>query len=381
MYHKDFIESVFDPHLLSSFIVAMTTFFDEAARSITSRARAFEGSDYTIIVEFGDWTMAALLIETDTARIRGKMKRILQKFEEQFNLLRWVDLDLAVYSRFERIVLEEFVRDEVLLDSVIRVRPHWEFRTRNPDVVSFLRLLPEVCTVKDAAEFLEVPVEIALNLVAEAIWDNAIMITQSVKPDDIYQATTLIDTTSEVDGISPETVKALAVLDGETPLAIAAEKLKTSDLKRFLEDVAILAERKAVERISPARSVTVLYTAAIQDLLNRAASILGSRATRDLFFKSREKLEPHFPWISFVDLEEGVDIEIKSSLTAATMKGQMAPDVLSVALRSLLMNIADAVGSLTGPTPMKMVVSRTREEIEKQYPSMALDIEWESMLH
>jgi len=65
MYHKDFQEEVFDPQLLSSFVIAMTTFFDEVTRSSKPQARAFEGADYTLIVEFGEWTVGAVSADTN----------------------------------------------------------------------------------------------------------------------------------------------------------------------------------------------------------------------------------------------------------------------------------------------------------------------------
>ena len=76
LYHKDFTESAFDPQLLSSFLVAMTSFFDEATRSVTSQARAFEGTHYKIIVEFGDWTLGAVSTKEDSAFARSKLKRL-----------------------------------------------------------------------------------------------------------------------------------------------------------------------------------------------------------------------------------------------------------------------------------------------------------------
>ena len=121
IYYKDFTESGFDPQLLSSFLVAMTSFFDEATRSLTSQARAFEGSNYKIVVEFGDWTLGAISTKEDTAGIRTKLKRIIERFEEQFSVLRWVDIDLAVHTRFEPNVIDEFVRYLIVPDTVITV--------------------------------------------------------------------------------------------------------------------------------------------------------------------------------------------------------------------------------------------------------------------
>jgi len=168
MYHHDFVESDFDPDLLSSFLVAMTSFFDEATSSVTSRARAFEGTDHKIIVEFGEWTLCAVATKEDTEDIRHRMRRLIDAFEDQFALLRWVELDLAVYTRFERNVVEEFVREQITPETQIELKDHWEFYTSRPDVISFLKLIPEKCTVQDAAEFLEVPLELAMNMAAEA---------------------------------------------------------------------------------------------------------------------------------------------------------------------------------------------------------------------
>ncbi|MDF1539904.1 MAG: hypothetical protein P1Q69_13485, partial [Candidatus Thorarchaeota archaeon] len=120
MYHTDFVEALFDSDLISSFIVAMTSFFDEATQSVASRARAFEGTDYKILVEFGEWTLGALSASEDNEFLREKLRKIIKAFEEQFNLLRWVEMDLAVYSRFERQVIETFLRDVVTPESVIR---------------------------------------------------------------------------------------------------------------------------------------------------------------------------------------------------------------------------------------------------------------------
>ncbi|MFW9870367.1 MAG: hypothetical protein ACFFEL_12140, partial [Candidatus Thorarchaeota archaeon] len=134
IYHKDFTESAFDPQLLSSFLVAMTSFFDEATRSVKSQARAFEGANYRIVVEFGEWTLGAISLKEDSAYIRDKLKRIIKLFEEQFSILRWVDLDLAVHTRFEASMIDEFISDKIKPETMMTVRPEWEYYTKRPDV-------------------------------------------------------------------------------------------------------------------------------------------------------------------------------------------------------------------------------------------------------
>ncbi len=376
IYHKDFSESGFDPQLLSSFLVAMTSFFDEATRSLTSQARAFEGSNYKIVVEFGEWTLGAISTKDDSAGVRTKLKRMLERFEEQFNVLRWVDIDLAVQTRFEQNVIDEFVRYLIVPETVITVRAGWEHYTKRPDVMSFLRIIPSICSVKDAAEFLEVPTEVALNLAAEALWENAITVYNPVKPDDIYQATSLTGAGEE---ISPDTAKTLTELDGETPVSIAAERMRTSDMKRFLNDVAILEKRKMIELVTPAHAVAVRYTSAMQSLLRGCSKIIGINAMRKVFFVSREELVATYPWMAYVTLELGVDVEMRSSLTAATIKGSIDPNVLNDGFRALMQFITRRVKDLTGAQPMNKIIAVTRDEIRQQYPSTVFEIEWESL--
>ncbi|UCE09708.1 MAG: hypothetical protein JSW61_12150 [Candidatus Thorarchaeota archaeon] len=380
MYHKDFRESIFDPHLLSSFIVAMTTFFDEASGAVSSRARAFEGSDYKIIVEFGDWAMGALSVEADSAAVREKLRRLVASFEEQFNLLRWIDLDLAVYTRFEKTVINEFVSEKIQPDSVIHVKWDWEYYTKNADVISVLRLIPRICTVRDAADFLEMPVEIILNLMAEAYFEKAVTISQPIKPDDIYQATAIVGVADDVDGISPETAEALTQLDGETPLMIAAERVKTKDLKRFLEEIALLARRHAIELISPAQATLVLYSSALQEILDRSGNLIGIHLARSAFHGSRKSLMKQNPWLAFVDLEDNVDVEIKTSLTTAAVRGTIAPETLDQGFLQLLSSIMEQTRRFVGPKPSRAIVTKSKDELEKQFPSRTYQIEWEKLL-
>jgi hypothetical protein len=245
--------------------------------------------------------------------------------------------------------------------------------------MSFLRIIPSICSVKDAAEFLEVPIEVALNLAAEALWENAITVYNPVKPDDIYQATSITGQDEEDGELTPETAKALTELDGETPVSIAAERVRTSDMERFLKDVAILEKRKMIELVTPAHAVAVRYTSALQSLLRGCSKIIGINTMRKVFFVSREELVATYPWMAYVTLELGIDIEMRSSLTAATIKGTIGPDVLNDGFRVLMQFITRRVKDLTGAQPMNKIISKTREEIQQQFPSTAYEIEWETL--
>ena len=380
LYYKDFSGSAFDPQLLSSFLVAMTSFFDEATRSIKSQARAFEGTDYTILVEFGDWTLGAISTKVDDQHVRAKLRRAIAKFEEQFAVLKFIELDLAVHTRFEQTVMSEFVRENIEPETLMAVRPEWEYLAHRPDVISFLRLIPDICSVEDAASFLEVPVEIALNLAAEALWEGVIVITNPVRPDDIYQTTSLTPSKEALEGLSPEAAKTLSELDGETPLSIAAERIRTEDLKRFLEEVAWLQKRSIVELVSPTQAVVVRYSSALQALLKRLSEIIGFPPIRRVFFEARERLAKLYPWLAFVGFKDSLDIDMRSSLLSATLKGSIAPETIEDGFRAFIQFITRMGMDLIGKKPLNKIIFNTKGEIEKRFPSTVFQIEWEAFL-
>lgn len=379
MYHKDFSQGIFDPHLISSFIVAMTSFFDEATNSITSRARAFEGTDYKIVVEFGEWALGALSVRRDSEDLREKLRKLVRRFEDMFGLLRWVDMDLAVYTRFEKHVIEELIRDQIDPDSIIRPKLNWDMITSDPEVTAFLKLLPDRISVKEAAEFLEIPLDVALDLVAEALWEKTISLSTPVRPDDIYQATSLMKSERGATSVSWETEKAISQLDGETPLSIAAERVKTADMRVFLDEIAQLAEQQAIERVSPAQARLVLYSSVLQSVLKHSARILGFGIAKKVFYDSRGKLTGQYSWLHLVDLEEGVDVEIRSSLTSATMRDKLSPGYLSEGFRALLQFITKRISDYTGVNPINQILEHTRDDIERQFPTLNYEVEWERL--
>ncbi len=377
LYHRDFKEPMFDPHLISSFIAAMTSFFTESNYSVMSTARAFEGADYKIVLEFGEWTVGALVVNKDTEALREKLRAIIQEFEKQFSILRYIDLDLAVYTRFEKTVMSEFIFNEITPETIIRKKLNWDLITDNPDVRSFLQLLPEKCSVRDAAEFLEMPVEVAMKLTAEALWERAITVSEPVRPDDIFSATVRGLIGGQTDDVSPDTARAIRELDGETPLAIAAERVKTSDLQRFLEEVAMLARRRAIERVSPSQTAMILWTSLIQQLLNIGAKILGTERTARVFTEARRELLGVYPWLAFVDLEREVDVDIRSGLIASAVKGEISPVIVNDGFRALTQFFTKRLSRYVNMKRVNEAILTVKDTMEKEFPTRCYDIEWE----
>ncbi len=378
LYHKDFVDSQLDPHLISSFIAAMASFFSESVHGTTpSLARTFEGSDYKILIEFGEWTIGALSASSDDESLREALRRMISTFEEQFSVLRYVELDLAVYSRFEKNVMSEFIRTQIEPDAIIRPRLNWDLYVRNAEVRALLSLLPAGCTVREAADFLEVPLDVAQNLIAEALWERAVVLSSPVRPDDIYQTTSPVHFSHKASDVPEEVAKAMTELDGETPLSIAAERVRTADIRRFLNEIAKLADRKAVEKVSPAQARLVLYTAVLQTILERFAYVMGYRLTRQLFLDSIEALLNTYSWLAFVDLEEGVDVDVRSSLVVACVKGRFSLEMLSDGFHALLQFITRRAARYIGPKIVNDILCVSERHLEHQFPNTAHEVGWE----
>jgi hypothetical protein len=223
------------------------------------------------------------------------------------------------------------------------------------------------------------PVEVALNLATEALWEKAISIRNPVKAEDIYQTTSLERTGDSIEGVSMETSAALKELNGEIPLSIAAERVKTKDLRQFLDEIGILAERDAVELVTRSQATLVQHSRVLQEILDNCARLLGHRTTRSIYLDSKSQLTDIYSWLAFVDLEDGVDVEIRSSLTSAAIKGNISPEVLVDGFTALVQFLSKRVGLLVGKSTINQVLSKTRVDLQKTYPRTAYEVQWEQM--
>jgi hypothetical protein len=257
------------------------------------------------------------------------------------------------------------------------VRGNWEFFTNNRDVIKILRIIPSVCSLKDAAEFLELPLSVIQKLMAEALWDKAISVVTPPKPEDIFQATSLARETT--DGISEETARVIPQLDGETPLSIVAEKVKTSDLRLFLEEIAVLAEREAIEQVSIGQTLLIMYSTILQEIMDRSVSMVGTRLAKKLFYQTQQSLIDDYTWLSFIDIDDDVDVGVKSSLTIAITRGNVQPDILRESLHTLLHGISNRLRKYIGVNPLSIILAKARDGIQSNFPSHSEEIDWESM--
>ena len=96
-----------------------------------------------------------------------------------------------------------------------------------------------------------------------------------------------------------------------------------------------------------------------------------------MFFDSRETQAQIYPWLAFVDFDESLDVEIKSSLMSAAGKQKITPEILNDGFRTFLHSIMRNIRSYVGAKPANIILERTREEMGKQFPRRHLDIEWE----
>ena len=220
---------------------------------------------------------------------------------------------------------------------------------------------------------------LAIDLASKAYWDKAIEVTHPVTPDDIYQTTFLHQQSHQIEGVSEETMKALGELDGETSLAIAAERVKTKDMKRFLEEIAMLAEKHAVEPVPEVQSILVLYKNVLENILLTCTKLIGHNATAALFRKSQRILIETYPWLRLVYLEDQADVEIKNQLNAAVVKREVSADTISEGFGDLLHYIAEYTSVYTGRSIVNRIVEKTKTKTKKQFPRLVNNVAWDQL--
>jgi hypothetical protein len=286
-------------------------------------------------------------------------------------------MDLAIHTRFSPVMIESFLLDQLRPDTIIHVKGNWELYTKSSQIQRILKIMPSVCSLKDAAKFLELPIETVTELMAKALWDKAINVVTPPKPEDIFQAKSLTRETTE--GISEETAKSIPQLDGETPLSIVAEKVKTSDLRLFLEEIAVLADREAIEPVSLGQTILIMYIKILQGIMDRCVSIIGTRVTKKLFYQTQKSLGGNYTWLSFIDIDDEVDVDVKSSLTIAITQGTVQPDILQESLNALLHHISIGLRKIIGIRPLRIILAKAREDIEINFPSRSQEIDWEKI--
>ena len=103
-----------------------------------------------------------------------------------------------------------------------------------------------------------------------------------------------------------------------------------------------------------------------------------------IFVVSNPHLSPmHAPLFVARELgyweSEGVDVEIRSLLTTATAKENVAPETLSAGFRALLQDITKGIVDFIGVEPANRILVQTRHNLRKQFPSLTYEIEWESL--
>ncbi len=155
--------------------------------------------------------------------------------------------------------------------------------------------------------------------------------------------------------------------------------MKTSDLKRFLEDIALLARYRAVERVSPSQAMLVLHLTALKSMMSKYAKLLGYKTALRIFFESRSPVLEMHPWLAFVNLGQTLDLDVKSSLTTALFRGTITPETISDGFRLLFQSIVAKVRKYVGSRPVNAVLTSTRQDLEREFPSKVYEIQWEQM--
>jgi hypothetical protein len=98
-----------------------------------------------------------------------------------------------------------------------------------------------------------------------------------------------------------------------------------------------------------------------------------------VFYQTQQSLADDYTWLSYIDIDDEVDINVKSSLTIAITRGTVQPDILQESLNSMLQFISIELRKIIGVSPLRIILATARDDIETNFPSRSQEIDWENV--
>ncbi|MDF1540307.1 MAG: hypothetical protein P1Q69_15540, partial [Candidatus Thorarchaeota archaeon] len=229
-YTHKFIGEERDPHLMASFVSAMSNFMEEMIGFEQKHWRAEYGSEVTLIVESGDWIVGCLAVSRETHEVRSKLRRVVREFEDGFALLRdATSFEGAVFSDFDGFVSRVFFEGKLTESTRIWRVPDWS-KTQGRYVLpslayrikNFLQHVEDGISISSLAEKMHIPYEECSSLVALSVWNNVAHLQYVPTKYDILSISagsisTLLNKHNPL-SLSSGTILVASLLDGRQPL-------------------------------------------------------------------------------------------------------------------------------------------------------------------
>ncbi|MHA1479804.1 MAG: hypothetical protein ACTSQZ_00055 [Candidatus Thorarchaeota archaeon] len=319
-YSYEFIPGGRDPQLLSGFVSAMSSFMGEILESDQEHWKTESGSDSTLLVEGGNWAVGVLAVRRETNEARSKLRQVVREFEDSFEHLKDEQgIRMDTFKEFDKFVMRLFIDDRLSDKTKLIIGKDWKkaFRrsnlpSENYRIVKFLIQAENQQSIGELAKAQNLSLSETKDLVATAIWKNALYLHYVPSEEDILSLTEgtasfLLRRSRTVD-LSHSTLKVITSLDGRNTLSSHFEELGIKDRDCVSLELGNLINLGFIQKISLERRLVLVNGCVLKNFIEICGKAIGPEKTHELFQEGIHQGIDSLPWIGRIKCSENLEI-------------------------------------------------------------------------
>ncbi len=363
-YSHEFVTSGQDPQLLSGLISAISSFMGELIGKNQRAWKTVYGSNATLIVEGGEWCLGVLAVQRETSEARSKLRRIVQEFEESFQLLRDMDhVRGTLFKEFDAYVRRVFTSDYISNRAIVIKPPDWREKLRElgrPSTVykvtKTLLQSEDWNSIQEIAQHQKISINDAKEFVSRAFWNHAAKVISIPDGEDILSlsegSSTLLFAKGNPYSLSHNLLRFLTKLDGRKTVTEILKELGIRENEELLLELGRLISNGFIQRIPLERRILLLNDCILSQFLQACANLVGSSTAKSYLDQAIDYLIDELPRVGTFsvradstlvypleadttptdlnDIYEGIDkvMDIISELLAAETRIDVEKEVL-----------------------------------------------------
>jgi hypothetical protein len=315
-YTHEFVHGFIDSKEISGVISAISRLNGELNGVDYPLLRTQFGDGTTLLVESGEWAIAILAVYRESNELRSKLKTILKEFEDTFPTpLDSDETERFLFNEFDRFVRRVLVMDRLNERTTIVKDHNWAGNKESleedatPFKLSRLMLLVETGqTIAEVSQRQKIPLDEVIDLISHAYWNNWVHLNFVPSDTDILTLTegslSFLMRNENPSGISTNTLKLVASLDGRTPLANHLYHLDNGEIVQLLVELGDLLSKGYLSRISIERRLVFVNECVLNKMIFDCRRILGRTRITELLNEAIESTIINHPWASRVSLSD-----------------------------------------------------------------------------
>lgn len=332
-YTHEFVAGGNDPHLLASFVSAMSNFMEEVLGSKQPHWRTEYGTNATLLVEEGEWVVGCLAVSRETNEARSKLRRIVKEFEESFAALKYDDFfEGGIFEEFDKFSSRTFLGDRLTENTRVWKAANWSEMIGMHNLPStafqnkkFLLELQDGLPIKSISNRSDVSYEKYMTLITQSVWNGATYLQYIPTMNDILSIpvgsiSTILNTQNPLN-LSINTMLVISSLTGLHPIKNYVELIESSHLNETLIELGMLTTQGFLQKITLEQSILLMNWCILKRLAKMCLRYIDAHKFEDLIQSIMQYSIIDHPWLGRVRIspEGTVSLELSPHMTPSDL--------------------------------------------------------------